>query len=462
MPDPPRRRAHPPLRPPWPGAVSGARLLAGSLCLLLIGCEASSEGASEGGGVEALLEGRVEQEVAIGHPDDPDHAFTAVTGLLVGPDGTIWTKHRQEAVLRRWSAHGEPLGVVGRRGEGPGEFTQPSAMGTLGAAPGDSVWVHDGRLNRFTFLDWDGSVRSSRPAPFEMGSAEQMEAGSLPPRPQGLFQDGWVHASPPLPSDAVARGLIQEASHVAQDPGTGSVEVVATVPVGPTSSLAIVADEGGIFTSQPFGDAALHARSPDGSYFLLVDRSAAAAPGPATFRVTRIATVPGEGGTLRGELLLDAEIPYRAAEIPAAEVDRRMEAIGTSLYEAAGARMGLSEAAFGRRVSSAFYRPATRPPVAAVLAGRDGSTWIRMNEAPDLAEAEREADPRAVPGNPLQPDDLPRGQRWILLDEAGTPVQAVRLPPRTRPLLVELDRFWGVQTDELGVEYIVRYRVVPE
>ncbi len=443
-------QTHSPRRASRARRLPSAILSAGAaFALLPAGCDARSESAPTG--VEALPEAGVEEEVAIGHPDDPDFAFTAVSGIVVGPDGTIWTKHQQEAVLRRWSAEGVPLGVVGRRGEGPGEFTTPSAMGTVGPPPGDSIWVHDRQLARFTFLDWDGAVRASRPAPFDMGTREQTVAGALPPRPQGLFLDGWVHASPPLISDAVARGLIEGADHVAQDPAGGEAEPVVRVPVGTTGTLALLFDDGGTFTSQPFGDAAIASRSADGSAFVLMDRTAASEPGEATFRVTRIAAVPRDEGVGRGDTLFHVEVPYQAQAIPEWEVEVRVEALRESLYGFVGARTGLSEAAFGRRVSDALYRPAARPPVGAVLAGRDGSTWIRMNEAPDPPAGEEEDDP--VP---------PRGQRWIVLDEGGEPVRAVRLPPRTRPLFVEQDRFWGVRTDELGVEYIVRYRVLPE
>ncbi len=435
-------------RPPGQGCATPARVLAGCLALFLSGCDASSEGSLEG--IEALPEVGVEREVAIGHPDDPDYAFTSVTGIVVAPDGTIWSKHRQEGVLRRWGEDGAPLGVVGRRGEGPGEFSSPSAMGIVGPLPGDSIWVHDSRLARFTFLGWDGSVLSSRPAPFDLGTPEETEAGSLPPRPAGMFRDGSVHAAPPLPSDAVARGLVDRTAHVAQVEGTGAVDTVAIVPVAATMTLALLSNGGGVFTSQPYADAAIAARSPDGSTFLVVERTAAPAEGAATFRVTRVAAVPPDGGVRRGDTLASVEVPYRAVGIPAADVEHRVELVHEALFEFAGPQMGLSESAFRRRVSEAVYRPATLPPVTAALPGRDGSTWLQVAELPEGGVAlSREEEAR-----------LPR--RWVILDAAGEPVRAVRLPPGVRPLLVEVDRFWGVETDALGVEYVVRYRVVAD
>lgn len=88
-----------------------------------------------------VLEG---PEVRIGALDDPDYAFPSVLSLAVGPGGDVYTLHAQEAQVRRWTRDGEPAGTIGREGEGPGEFTRPSALGFFG----DTLWVMDSRAYR--------------------------------------------------------------------------------------------------------------------------------------------------------------------------------------------------------------------------------------------------------------------------------------------------------------------------
>jgi hypothetical protein len=80
-----------------------------------------------------------------------------------------------------------------------------------------------------------------------------------------------------------------------------------------------------------------------------------------------------------------------------------------------------------------MYAPAYRTPIVALVAGRDGTVWLAVN---DPAAGERE---------------------WLVLAEDGEPVAEVRLSKDLRVLLADRTAVWGVERDDLEVEYIVRY-----
>jgi hypothetical protein len=426
-----------------PGVSS--RAVVPALLLAVLGACAGED--AGGGTVEDLALASVEREVRIGALDDPDLAFTPVSSILVAPDGTIWTLHRQEPILRRWSEDGEPLGAVGRRGEGPGEFGSPFSFGALG----DSLWVHDMGLQRFTRFGWDGTLLGSLPAPIDLGTREGATVGEYPVRAAGLLADGTVHAMTPGFSQDIAEGRLTRIAHVRQDADAVPLDTVAWVPVGASSTLALIRETGGVFTAQPFGDAMIALATPDGTALLLLERTAADSPGPAAFRVIRVAMVPTDDGDAPGDTVRITEVPYQALPIPAGEVAREIDRVTDQLWSFMGERLGVPRNQMRRQVEAAAYLPATRPPAARIVAGFDGSTWIELLEAPP--------DPVEDPGG-ASGAAPPPPTRWLVLDPEGGLLRRVDVPPRVRVLAATVDRFWGTETDELEVEYLVRYRVV--
>ncbi len=68
-----------------------------------------------------------------------DMLLTQVSDLVVLPDGRVVTAHSRETLLRVFDRNGKFLRTVGRRGQGPGEFTSAGSIGLLG----DTLWVGD-------------------------------------------------------------------------------------------------------------------------------------------------------------------------------------------------------------------------------------------------------------------------------------------------------------------------------
>jgi NAD(P)H-nitrite reductase large subunit len=72
--------------------------------------------------------------------------------------------------------------------------------------------------------------------------------------------------------------------------------------------------------------------------------------------------------------------------------------------------------------------------VSHVVAGRDGTIWLRREERGGVT-------------------------RWEVLDASGSVVARLDVPAALRILAADRTDVWGVETDDLDVPYVVRYRV---
>lgn len=365
--------------------------------------------------------------VRIGAVDDSAYAFTAVLDLTVGPDGSVYSLHFNEAALRRWTSGGRAAGKVGREGEGPGEFTRPDAIGFFG----DSLWVMDGRAYRVSYFDADGSYLGSTTPRVNLGSRDSGDRWASPPRPERPLRDGTFYGRSPAWSEAIARGQLTAVPHVHMDAEGTTLSTIWTQPYRSTDVWALLREGGGTFTSQPFGDGSLAGLSPDG-HLVVVERRVHDGEGPAVFRVTKM--------EMDGDTAFHRAITYEPEPLPPSRVDSAVAARAEGLYSFMSQRDGgLTQARLERDLREATYVPSHTPAVSGMAVAADGSIWLR------------------------RPGSTAEGmEEWWILDPAGQPAGSVHLPPGLRVLHVDGDDVWGAETDELDVDYIVRYRLTPE
>jgi hypothetical protein len=210
--------------------------------------------------------------------------------------------------------------------------------------------------------------------------------------------------------------------------GEGALlDTLAMLPVGPSTVLGVLRDGGGTFSTQPFGDDALATLTAHGTGLLVLDRTSASEPGRAEFRLTRL--------DLAGDTVYSRRYPYQPVPLPRERVDSAADAIATTLHGFVGERTNTTLAQWSQWVAEAIYAPTHYTPVAQLVAGRDGTVWLALS-----------------PTSQGGPD-------WLVLSEEGEPVATVDTPDGVRVLLAERDALWGVERDELDVNYIVRYRV---
>ena len=115
-------------------------------------------------------------------------------------------------------------------------------------------------------------------------------------------------------------------------------------------------------------------------------------------------------------------------------------------FDSAVAAMSEEWSGFGRPtteadIREAMYRPAYLPAVRGVMRAADGTIWLRRFD-------------------PVQSEDgESMNESWVL-DAEGVPLALARFPAGVRVAVIDGDTVWGIELDELDVQYIVRYRLV--
>ncbi len=418
-PRPSRRRP----RRPRPGAVPAA--LAGTALLLLLflaGCGSEPSSGPGGDGPVALrLAG---PDLRIGSVDDPAYAFGPVGAMTPGPDGRLYSLHRGEAAVRVWDADGRPAGTVGRAGDGPGEFRFPSRLGFFG----DSLWVVDGANRRVSFFDPHGAFVGSE-LPQVRGFQPGELSGEAPANPWLPRRDGTWWGRGGAPSTAVAAGEVETLSFVLMtDDGTVS-DTVWVKDLRPTDAVAWRTGERTMVLPPLWDDVDL-AEFRASAELVAVERRVPSASAEEMFVDVR--WLGPEGDTLA-----EARIPDRPRPLGGAAADSAIAERASAVHRALGSRgPGLAE--LERALREGVHVPRFLPAVREVVPTEDGAAWLR----------------RWSPGED-------GGDRWWIVERDAGLVGDLRAPAGLRILHVTGDTVWGVERDELDVEYLVRYRVEP-
>ncbi len=95
----------------------------------------------------------VEREVLGADGSDFEALFSEPIGLITSSDGTRFVLDAKDMRVMRFDRDGSYLGSFGREGEGPGEFSQPTALAML---PGEIILVADGGNRRLSQYTTDG------------------------------------------------------------------------------------------------------------------------------------------------------------------------------------------------------------------------------------------------------------------------------------------------------------------
>ena len=397
------------------------RLLRITLGVSLLSAGSCTSGSDVPGAPDELQAWSAEgPSIRIGAVDDPEYAFGYVRALAEGPDGRLYSLHSRETAIRRWTSAGEPDGVVGREGEGPGEFIQPFGLGFFG----DSLWVMDLRAYRVSFFDGSGSYLGGATPKVDLGGPESRERS--PARPEVPLRDGSFYGRSPAWSDAIARGQLTEVPHVHMDSAGMVDQTIWVQPYRTTDILGLVREVGGTFAPQPFGDEFLTGLTPDGS-LLVLDRRVSEEPAPS-FSLTKL--------DMSGDTAFRSEVPYEAVVLERSEVDSAVAVMTDQLFDfMSRGNADLSRRSLQEDIEAAMYAPPTRPAVREMVVSGSGHVWLKRAEA--------------LGGEAI----------WLVLDDEGRPLAQVETPPEMRVLAIYDTHLWGVETDDLDVNYIVRYEL---
>jgi hypothetical protein len=396
--------------------------------------------------IEGLRLMGVQEEMRIGDVNDPDLGFSRVGGLGIDRDGNLFISEGTSAEIRVYSPEGKLLRRIGRRGDGPGEFTGAPRFGLVG----DTLWTLSSNGTRLALFHRSGALLSTGRTDGIHVLLPESGLGTILPRgmrPDGKFT-GWfsrVSYSRDRPASGLQPTDRIPWPFVLFDPSGAVTDTIGWASRPPPRMWRPPSEDDLDFRFIEVGGRRMIAPSPptalpewvdlpDG--YIVIHTPPPTDAGTATMTVTRIGL---EGDTVYSRALRYAPQRYESAELDSiAYRAARGEVGGFVPVPALGAERppipeNLDEVARGIRAEMRF--PELKLPIEQSWLAQDGTLWLqRMNDGSGLA-------------------------RWVLLDDNGLPRSELRLPANVRVLWASGDRFWAVVPDDLEVPWIVRYRI---
>ncbi len=305
-------------------------------------------------------------ERRVGNARDPASVLTAVADMTVGRDSAIYVVQPLDRTVRVFGPQGDVRMLIGRCGSGPGEFANPTRAGWLG----DTLWIADRSLNRFSFFAASGAHLEtvSPPAPRGVGR-------SVAPAPAGVMAGSWFLMQERVPGLEMMTTGRRVETLIATDRNGEAASVLAELSIA-HSRFAVVHPErpfNGLFGAQPFTDDPLWDMHPAGQYVVVVER--AAAPAEARSASYRVHWISSSGDTLRS--VAHSYVPQPLSE---ATYDSVFDEETAAVLQARGPGIeSLREAESA--VRAALYRPAHWPRFSSVTVARDGSIWLERSRA---------------------------------------------------------------------------------
>ena len=361
-------------------------------------------------------------EVSIGELDGPgEYLLGWVFSIAVDDDRNVYVFDGQAQEVRVFDSAGVYVKTLGRRGEGPREFNRAEAIALL---PDGRLVVRDPGNQRLEVFvpatgesaQWGynaGGLHSSFPLYTDVNGRTFVGTGVLS-RDNGLYlivfgPDGTQVDSLPDPSSTYEPPMLSAERRGVNASGQPT-HVSATSPV-------------------PFSPVFLWTVHPSGHFLTGLS---------SEYRID----LARDDGVLRIE---------RAADpVPVNDEERA--------YERERTTRGM------RNVDSDWSWngppiPDHKPFFHELLAGRDGRIWVRLSAEARAVENEDHdpEDPSSIPVFWREP------VRYDVFELDGTYLGVVAPPDEFTPWVHPVfdgDHVWAVTRDELGVQRVVRYRIV--
>lgn len=329
--------------------------------------------------------------------------FSLIGRLHVGPRREIVVPEPQDSRMRVYDSAGTLVTIIGRSGEGPGEFRH---LGPVYWAA-DTLVVGDGRLARTTYFLADGTV--ARTEAFRFWNPN-FDAG----RPDSTF---FAFGPQAIDDEGAMVGVaylrLRESAElvVLRVPRDGTPRVVAAPPQYEDERWSVTIS--GLTNRVPFAFQPQAEIASDGSGFLFMTADQSTLDPNYNLTLVRPTndTVFARSYAYPGEAIPDSAMERGIADmVPENNLARRFRALG-------------------RERAPVVYGPAD------VTLGLDGTIWVE-----------------------LRPTD--RGTPVHVLSEAGDPIGSLLLPAQSRIRQASLTHLWVTESDPVGLASVVRYRVI--
>jgi hypothetical protein len=326
---------------------------------------------------------------------DPALQFAGIADAARLSDGTIVVADGRSSEVRFFARGGAVLSVSGGQGEGPGEFR---AIERMVVSPGDTVWVYDFALRRFTVLDERGVVQRvvslKRPPP-ALGFVGKYADGTL------LMAQFWGAGRT---DDGMQEGLRRDPAALVRFGADGSLR--DTVGLFPGREVHLALEGNRMVMGTPLFGRTLSRAVADARIWV-GDQSSFEIGGYEADGTPSVLTRVVRADLSIAQQDLDAVLADRLREV---QPERRP-----------GMRAFLEEA----------ERPQTRPAYGAFLVDQEDHLWVAVYD---------------VLGRPAP--------AWYVFAPDGRWLGTVVMPGRFRLLQVGDSWVLGVSRDELDVEYV--------
>jgi hypothetical protein len=367
-----------------------------------------------GEGTVAQLGGQALRHVRELYVNGVKHDLSLVRFVDVFADGTIVVGQPQDSRVLFYSPTGRRLATFGRRGEGPGEFNLVAWRRGFVA---DTFWVVDGvGRTRVTMVDRTGklvrSVMPPTPLPPEAGTVTGIGGG--PDFAYSYSNSGWLIERtfrPGLRIPASWKGQLDDREHgfVLVPHREATTRLVSAIP-------GYAQQCGREYVERLNCQYISTVAGLDGGPLIHVE-PIHEGPQAGSLNVTSI--------RLSGDTVFSRRISLSPHPIPRTVLDS-IRASGIAL-----ARSPRAAAQWRSAKLRTIY-----PPIGhGVLVGRDGTIWIGLR--------------KTAAGNP-----------WLILNPDGTEFGRLTVAPNVWITAGNRTHFWGTESDEDGIESIVRYRLV--
>ncbi|MCI0434466.1 MAG: 6-bladed beta-propeller [Gemmatimonadetes bacterium] len=362
----------------------------------------------------------LERVSRVGSENEPGQTLTRVGQVVIAEDGRFFVSQPMDQSVLAFDAAGRRHATIGRQGRGPGEF---QGLGWIGLLR-DTLYVADVQLRRISFFSLDGSLLSSVPW---QSQALAEATGPLvhfgPTVPQLLLADGTALVAPGAPVMLIENGTITRTPRLRID-RTGAILDTLLWTGFPPRAVPVMHNGNRFFARPAFIDTPLDVMRKDGSGLVVIERRAASHARPSSFRMI--------GVDVSGDTVWTRDHAYRPIPVPAAVVAETI-AQNIETERRRGDPPGPRE--FERALRNADLVPAMLPPVTEAVGASDGTLWLRR---------ERTAEPQ---------------HGWSIFDRSGAAIGSVSLPAAVAVRDARNSTVVGVETDALGVQYILVYRI---
>ena len=385
--------------------------------------------------------GTLEPELTIGVANGaPEYMFGSVRDVLQLRDGSTLVLDGQAFALRQYDAKGVYVRTIGRRGQGPGEYTRPSRIAAL---PDGRILLVDGGTGRINVYSpsgesvatWALTTAGIRVLPTDIrvdttGTtvvtvSATRDGVSSGPRLLRLAPDGRVVDTVAAPDFGYTRPMVEAKG--------GTMSAGAVVPFFPETPLA--------WSPLGYMVSGLPTRY---AFELRMPSSRAASSGHAL-------PAMGYRGPTPQWTFRDPIVSIRRS-IPAVEVPEEQRSASRAGVEAILRNVDPGWRYFGPDI------PRVKPPYKDLRVGEDGTIWIQLS-----MPGERYMPDPPAPGSPMMGPVLPQWREptvYDVFEPGGRYLGRLARPANVSLFRMARDRAWGTVRDDDDLAVVRRFRIV--